>query len=489
MRLLIATLVLLLFCVSPLRAGVDVAKEAKSIQDTLNPINLALGPAIDRAISDGNDALAQRLEQLRSIIQEALFTVNKIITDATINVNSDAAGRLTQLNEYVQRNLANLNGMANGTIDILNKDSADRIDQLSNNAGNLIEAIPFLKAQPLPNVPKVGFSLVKAKTSGAPTPLFITGAGFLKDGVKPKAFVLTGNYWADFHTFSHNGTEVPISAASMGLIELQVPEALFPKDSQVERTLVLVLNSGGFLKSTVVEPSFPLLLCSTLPKYTVKWSVASDGQLWATRTQLHPKTEPNGHLYIDNGSDGGTAATRRLCPADLNEGAGGWNNDPNAGHNGMEYKPWYDKIGEEHIGHVTIDAQGCIELYAARDSSGGGHAQVWGVLVHQRKLTNGRCGANPASDSIPVDYGKELVIDTHQQDLANKCAQVSEGAAASPRMTVYVDVFDEKGNLAGHNELPLGSFKRPVGSSLVSADVTQAGTLTLTVASNCLRSQ
>jgi hypothetical protein len=275
----------------------------------------------------------------------------------------------------------------------------------------------------------------------------------------------------------------------MGLIELQIPERLFPKDGQIERTLILVLNSGGGLFKSTVEPSFPLLLCTTLPKYTLKWRIASDGQIWLTRAIPHPKTESNGHLYIDNGCDGGTDCIRNLCPSDLNEGAGGWNADPNYGHAGMDYSPWYGKVGEEHIGHVTIDAKGCVQLYAARDSSGGGHAQVWGVQIHQRKLQNGRCGETAVSDPLPIEYGRELVIDTKQQDLANKCAQVSEGAAVTPRVTVYVDVFDEHGQPAGHSELPLHSGKRAVGSGPVVSDVSDAGTLIINIASNCLRAQ
>jgi hypothetical protein len=168
MKLRALSLVLLLVCVSPLNAAVDVAKEARSIQDELNPVNQALGPLIDRAISDGNDALAQRLEQLRGIIQEALSSVNKIVTDATININSDAEGRLSQLNMYLQNNLDTFKGIADGSIDALNKDAADRIDQLSNNIGNLVEALP-IPTQPLPNVPRMGYSLVKAKTPGAST--------------------------------------------------------------------------------------------------------------------------------------------------------------------------------------------------------------------------------------------------------------------------------------------------------------------------------
>ena len=86
--------------------------------------------------------------------------MNKIISDATINLNSDAAGRLAELNRYVQDNLATFKGIADGSIDALNEDAKQRIDQLSNNAANLVLALP-IPAQPLPNVPGNGYSLVR----------------------------------------------------------------------------------------------------------------------------------------------------------------------------------------------------------------------------------------------------------------------------------------------------------------------------------------
>jgi hypothetical protein len=72
--------------------------------------------------------MAQRLEQLRSIIQEALFSLNKIITDATTTVNSDAAARLDQLNKDVSSNLQLFQAIADGQTDKLN----DATEQRSN---------------------------------------------------------------------------------------------------------------------------------------------------------------------------------------------------------------------------------------------------------------------------------------------------------------------------------------------------------------------
>jgi hypothetical protein len=477
-------LTLLLICVSPRFAVADVGKDARALEDQLNPINVALGPLIDRAISDGNDALAQRLEQFRSIIQEALFNVNKIISDATININSDAAGRLAQLNGYVQSNLETFKGIANGSIDALNKDTRQRIEQLSNNAANLVLALP-IPAQPLPNVPNNGYSVVKA--SGASTPLFITGAGLLRGGRQPRAYILTRNSSADWHLFSHNGTEVNVVAASMGLIELQIPASLFPKDPQAEKTLVLVLNAGAIFEKAV-EPSFPLLLCSVLPRYTAKVTEEAYGQTWDTRTIPHPKQTSAGQLYIDSGTDGGTDSRRHVCANASDEGAGGWNADPNAGYHGLQYDMYGTRPGQEHIGNLSDDGKGCIDMYAARDSSGGGWAKMTGLAIHQRKLKKGQCGDTFAPPVLALDYGKPNLIEKNPQDLLNKCAQLSEGAADSPSIVYHVDIIDQQQQKVGHADLGLTSSKL-LANGTIYAEVNGSGTLTFTIASKCFRSQ
>ena len=479
-------LVLLLICMPPQRAVADVGSDAHALADQLNPINVALGPLIDHAISSGNDALAQRLEQLRSIIQEALFNVNKIISDATINLNSDAAGRLAELNRYVQDNLATFKGIADGSIDALNQDAKQRIDQLSNNAANLVLALP-IPAQPLPNVPSDGYSLVRVTASGASTPFFITGAGLMRGGKRPRAFILTRDWWTDKHFFSHDGTEVPVSAASMGLIELQIPDSLFPKDSQVERTLVLTLNSGAIFTKTV-EPSFPLLLCSGLPKYSASVSEEAYGQVWDTRVVPHPMANAQGELYIDSGTDGGTDTKRRVCANKLDEGAGGWNADPNAAHHGLQFTPGPDgRPGTEHIGSFTDEGNGCIDMYAARDRSGGGWAKMTGLAVHQRKLKKSQCGDTFAAPIVVLDYGKPTFIEKKPQELLNNCAQVSEGAADSPYVRYHVVVLDGQQKL-DESDLVVG-VKSTLVSGTVSAEVDRYGSLKLTVTSKCLRSQ
>ena len=171
---------LLSIAVSPAGADGNALDQAKSLVRSLNPINLALGPLIDQAVSDGNSALAQRLEQLRSIIQEALFNLNKIIMDATTTLNSDTAARLDQLNNAVSSNLQLFQAIASGQTDALNTDAEQRIQQFGNTTANLVAALP-VPSQPLPNVPNTGFSLVKSQSQS--TILFVTGAGLLKGGV------------------------------------------------------------------------------------------------------------------------------------------------------------------------------------------------------------------------------------------------------------------------------------------------------------------
>jgi hypothetical protein len=479
-------LALVLLWMPPQHAAADAGSDARAILNQLNPINLALGPLIDHAISSSNDALAQRLEQLRGIIQETLFNVNKIVNDATINANSDAAGRLAELNRYVQNNLATFNGVVNGSIDALDQSTKARIDQLGDRAGNLVLALP-IPAQPLPNVPGEGYSLVKVKPSAAPTPLFVSGAGLMLGGKRPRAYLLTGNSRADKHFFSHDGKELLITAASMGLIEIQVPESLFPKKGQVERTLVLALNSGAIF-AKMVEPSFPLLLCSGLPRYSARVTTEAYGQSWDSRTVPHPWANAQGELYIASDTDHGTDTKRRVCATIVDEGAGGWNANPNAGHHGLQYTLGADgRPGTEHIGSFSDEGNGCIDMYAARDSSGGGWAKMTGLAIHQRKLKKGQCGNAVTPVTAVLDYGRPSALQIRPQELLDKCAQVSEGAADAPYVRYHVAVIDEQNKVIDETDLVVGGLKSPLVNNTVSAEVDTYGLVKLTVASRCLR--
>lgn len=435
-------LLFLLVAPSSSNSAPDAGSEARGLFNQLNPINALLGPLVDNAIASGNDALAQRLEQLRNIIQEALYNLNKIITDSTIRINSDAEGRLNQLNRQVGDNLELLNSIASGQVEVINDDMESRINQIKDATNQLVEALP-IPAQPLPNVPPTGFSLIRLSTSS--TSLFVTGAGLRKGGVTPRAFILNGDS-SDRHWLSHNGTELIVRAASMGLLEIEIPSGLFPGNGQSEKTLVLKLREGNVIPTTV-EPSFPLLLCSKLPRYSAQVTVEPIGQFWETQTVAYPKLTnvPQNQVYF---TDGGSNQKRDVCASDAD--TDDWKSDPNvnrpltATQTGELYGLEYSGT-KEHVGEVDLNVprNGCIHMYAGNDSSGGGFATVWGLQVHQRRLKRGSC-----SDPIPLPplnlkFGSNWV-QTNPQQALDRCVATTSGASESPVVRTNVAVTQDQ---------------------------------------------
>ena len=138
---------------------------------------------------------------------------------------------------------------------------------------------------------------------------------------------------SDTHYFSHNGTELNVKSASMGLIEIEVPGALFPPTGQSEKTLVLKMRSWSFLP-IAVEPSFPLLLCSKLSKYSLRVTQQAVGQYWDRRVVDYPTytDASTKEFYID---DGGSNRAYDVCAdsADIQERKA----DPDIAHYGLEY--------------------------------------------------------------------------------------------------------------------------------------------------------
>src|SRR5580700_11670752 len=140
---ILACLLLLGGTVSTIHADLDVAQQASALIGTLNPVNLALGPLVDNAISSGNFALAQRLEQLRAIIQESLYTLDQIAQKRITQVNADAEGRIKQLQDAVNQNQLLFNSILSKNIEKVDDVSYKRIQQLGDTTGNLIQALPI----------------------------------------------------------------------------------------------------------------------------------------------------------------------------------------------------------------------------------------------------------------------------------------------------------------------------------------------------------
>lgn len=424
-------IVLLVAQLTPARADIDPIGQAKGLIGQLNPVNLALGPLVDDAISKGNAALAERLEQLRAIIQEALFTLDQIATKQVTKLNADAEARIKQLQDDVNQNQLLFKSILDGTITQINDAAYKRILQAGDTAGNLIQSLP-IPASPLPDVPSTGFSIVK-DNGGSTTSLFVTGVGLYKGRSKPDAYLLSTG---DKDTLlSFGGRKLDVPAYSMGLLKIEIPNDQFSASGPAEKTLHLHLRSNPWFPS-YDDPTFPVYMCSSLPQYSILVTQAANGQFWDKRRAPWPSPvgRPDGVYIDDNGSHNET----NVCATDF----GGYQVDPEAADNGLEVNPAtinFDKDGSNV--YKDNPRPGCYHLYAGKDSTGGGHAQIGGVFVHQRRLKDGQCGDPIQYPAAPLRYGSGTVSTTPQKVLT-QCVSTTDGASASAVLQTNVIVSD-----------------------------------------------
>jgi hypothetical protein len=407
------------------QADLDLSGPARGLVGQLNPVNVALGPVVDDAISKGNVALAQRLEQLRAIIQEALFTLDQIATKQVTKVNADTDGRIKELQDYANQNQLLFQSIINGTITQVDDATYKRILQAGDTTGNLIQSLP-IPADPLPDVPPTGFALVK-EYGETNTTLFVTGVGLYKDNYVPRAYLLSPG---DRDTiFSYGGKRLDVPGHSMGLLQIEIPNDQFPDTGSTEKTLHLHLSSSVFGS---VDPTFPVYMCSSLPQYFIKVTQTASGQYWDHRRVPYPspRGRPDGVYIDDNGSNNSTD----VCATDF----GGWQVDPEAANNGLEVGSSSQSRGE-----VTANKPrpGCYHLYAGRDSGGGGNAQVGGVFVHQRRLLDGQCGDAVSYQQASLKYGNG-VFPTTPKTVISQCVSTTDGAAATATLQTNVVILD-----------------------------------------------
>jgi len=411
------------------QADIDVSGQAQGLVGQLNPVNLALGPLVDDAISKGNVALAQRLEQLRAIIQEALFTLDQIATKQITKVNADAEARIQQLQDDVNQNQLLFHSILDGTINKINDATYQRILQTGDTTGNLIQSLP-IPASPVPDVPPTGFALVK-ENGGATTSLFVTGVGLYKGHARPDAYLLSAGDKDGFLSFG--GRKLDVSAYSMGLLKIEIPNDEFATVGSTEKTLHLHLRSNPLLP-VYDDPTFPIHMCSSLPQYVLKVTQIATGQYWDKRRVPYPSPigRPDG-VYID---DNGSHNEANVCATDF----GGWQVDPEAADNGLEVNPatiQHDKDGSNV--YKDNPRPGCYHLYAGRDGSGGGNAQIGGVFVHQRRLKEGQCGDSVVYQLTALRYGSG-VAPTTPHSVLSQCVSTADGASATPVLQTNVVV-------------------------------------------------
>jgi hypothetical protein len=289
----------------PVQAQTTVVQEATNLFNTLNPINIALGPLIDRAVADGDSALQARLEQLHGIIQEALYTLDQIAKTRIEQINQDTKDRLNQLQGAISQTLSQLNELVGDRIATINDDLQARIDQLGAAAGNLIASLP-IPVEPVLNVGSQGITTYK--NTGDYTTVFVTGSGLRKDGYQPLAWLdKPGAQAKESSWWSSDDPNIAVASASMGLLQLRIPNSLVPGPATVLDYVVrLKLHRGTsyLVFPSYTEESFPLHICTSLSSYKVTIKQTASGQYWERRTVPMPggvdtKGYHNG-FYIDD---------------------------------------------------------------------------------------------------------------------------------------------------------------------------------------------
>jgi hypothetical protein len=459
----------------------DYKTEAQNMINTLNPVNEALGPLIDSA----NNDLRDRLEQLRGIIGEALVNLNAIVKDSTIRLNADGEARLNQLNNHLRENLDLLNGIESHRITQIDQAAQARIDQFETATDQFAESLP-IGMQPLPKAPAHGYALVKPVNKDY-TVLYISGAGLKKGGTEPKAYFFQGDD-SDHHYLWHNGTPLTVMASSMGLIQIKIPKSLFPRQGQADKSIMLKLATNNHLPGSV-EPSFPLLLCASVPKYTASVGIEATGYFWKTQVVDYPTyTQPTIKQYRIE--DGGSNAAYNICAS--NADSDGWVADPTVNvpnpdvhaRNilfGLEYG-----AALEHVGALipNFPSHGCLHLYAGHDRSGGGFAEALGIVVHQRKLFPGTCGSGSL---VPQDlmYGINT-IDAKPDSFESACVEAKDGAPSSARVSTRLTIKDDAGSSPDVQDLTTSSsIDQSFFNGSIKASIDENGLIRLNVKASC----
>jgi hypothetical protein len=449
--------------------------------NTLNPINQALGPLIDQANNDMRD----RLEQIRGIIGEALTNLNAIIKDSTIRLNADGEKRLSQLNDHMRDNLDLLNGILSGKITKIDAAAQARIDQMETAADQFAESLP-IGMQPLPKAPAHGFALVKPVNKEYAL-LYISGAGLKKGGTEPKAYFFQGDD-SDHHYLGHNGTPLTVIASSMGLIQIKIPKSLFPSQGQADKSIMLKLATNNHLPGSV-EPSFPLLLCASMPKYTASVGIEATGYFYKTQMVNYPTyTQPAQKQFRIE--DGGNNANYNICASDAD--SDGWTSDPAVNapdpdiHKSNTLQGLHYDGAEENRGALLANypKNGCLHLYAGHDGQGGGHAQAWGITVYQRKLFPGVCGSGSFGPQV-LKYGWNT-IDAKPDPFEAACVEAKDGAPSSAKVRTRLTIKDDAGSNPDVQDLPTsGSLEQSFFEDSIKASMNENGLIRLNVKASC----
>jgi hypothetical protein len=438
---IVACIFITLLCLISPTASADVADDAKGLIAQLNPINLALGPLIDRAAADGNAVLQQRLEQLNGIIQLALFSLNQIATQRMNDLDAKTRQQIAELNRYVSTNLLQFNYIVGKNLSDANAYLSQNLDKFNFGVANNIASVQFLNTVPLLNIGSSG--LTTFKQQGAYTDVFLVGSGFKKFNETPEAYLQGDSIKPENSWFGKwKGVKLDIPSASMGLLQIRIPNNLIPDTpAATPFTLALSIRDGSrFFISTYSEQSLPIRICGSLPKFQMIVSTKASGKQWEYSRIPYPGATPYGgdNVIGTNCKSGNNNSHYDVCPPAV----------PPNGYEIDNSAPEYGVTYSSETGHnrhnVSRTASGCIHLYCEGDD-GDAWENIMGVRLKLRRLVDVPQCADPISSTVNLQYGQLEQIRLDEQ--VSKATGVCQAAAAqaTPNIRTTATIHDSAG--------------------------------------------
>ena len=425
----------LLLCVSlatPPQSHADVVSDSNKLLAQLNPVTGALDGLIGEAADKGNAVLQQQLEHLRAIIKEAIFDLDQVVKKRVEQLDEAMVKDITLLNQYVQQNLVQFDALVGKRLDQLNTDMFDRINQFNFGLANVLASIKFINTISLIQTDKEGNGISAFKQVGNATRLYIVGSGFTKHG-EPAAYLSGPSIKSDHSSgwgLWGNGISVPVTSASMGLLEITIPNEYLPDASGPAYMSLELKIPSGWVSSDA--QSVPLHVCGSVPRLFAAIKVQAKGKHYIKAA--YPLR--NLHAACANGNNNNSDA---ICPPDPPEG---WEYDGSTNYGNV-----ISFAGENNNGYHAIvwnqPAMRCLKAYC-EGTEGNAHQNIEGLQYHVMKLDD----LDPCVPPITVPATEVKYYDLAQINLADainaakggECAAVA--AKAPPMTTETVDLMD-----------------------------------------------
>ncbi len=455
------------------QADIDLRQVLQGSLGQLNPISAAIGPLIDRAIASGDSALQRRLEQLNGIVQSAIFNIDQVLKSNIERLDNAAKQRIAQAVQGATVLIMQAEGALQQGLAQLDAYLAANIDRLQMAAANAVATLP-IRTDPLLSVGPTGIATVKHQ--GNYTEVMISGSSLHKRGVDPRAVLVDAN----------NAVHpVEVASASMGLIQLRVPNRLLSDQVSPTSYIVRLQVLRGrtiFGRNDWATPSFPLRICGALRAYTASVNSVATGDVWSRRVICHPQSHGRvkNHdcgFYIENNERNRNKAID-VCPY----GTDGYEVDTDPAPNTVNGLT-VSAEGGDNDHSLTRHPNGCVKMYAGWNNDRGSHEWIGGVYIRQkRRLSAQPCGA-PQELSSPLSYAVPTTFQINRSALLAACLE--PGLSATPVVASTVTFRTVDGSRPPEIVSLTDNVQKTALSGLASAISDSNGLISISLKSEC----